>query len=129
MLATPNSPHATQVTHMPNVTLNPPPTPLPDEASLPLLELVQQRLRTILGKGYCVVLAGSGGLDAAEQYHLSIVHERSGNLLETSGSTAPGFIEHVLGLGRRMKAMLEAPVLNQPETGTVRLLTWISDSA
>lgn len=103
-------------------------TALHDENPTPLLALVQQRLASLLGARFTVVLAASG--DAASHYHLAIQHNRSGLSLEDSGELGPGFATHLLALGTRAKAMLESPTFERMANGNPdQLLVWLSDMA
>lgn len=105
-------------------------TALHDEVPLSLLDLVQQRLAALLGPRYTVVLAGSGAGPGVEHYHLAIQHNRSGLSLEDNGRVDPGFIERLLALGGRTKAMLDSPTFARMANGNPEhLLAWVSDLA
>lgn len=99
-----------------------------DEVPVSLLDLVQQRLARLLGAGYTVVLAGSGDVLGANQYHLAIQHGRSGLSLEDNGPVGPDMVEHLLALGWRTKAMLESDTFKRMGgDDPKRLVAWISD--
>ncbi len=103
-------------------------TAVHDEVPFSLLDLVQQRLASLLGSGYTVVLAGSGDGLVANQYHLAIQHGRSGLSLEDNGPVGPGTVEHLLALGWRTKAMLESETFKRMGgDDPTRLVAWISD--
>lgn len=103
-------------------------TALVDEVPLSLLDLLQQRLASLLGPRYTVVLAGSGNGSGVSQYHLAIQHNHSGLSLEDNGGVGPGFVERLLALGVRTKSMLESPTFTRMLDGNPeQLLTWISE--
>ncbi|AGZ35171.1 hypothetical protein C4Q28_14850 [Pseudomonas sp. SWI6] len=105
-------------------------TALHSEAPIAVLDLVQRRLAEMVGPHYTVVLCGSGEGGGISHYHLAIQHGRSGVSLEHSGVVEPGFIEQLLTLGQRTRAMIESPAFERMlSDDPARPLTWISDDA
>jgi hypothetical protein len=101
---------------------------LHEDSPASLLDLLQQRLSTVLGPRFTVILAASG--DDASHYYLAIQHSQSGLSLEDNGSIGPGFAERLLALGRQVKAMLESQTfarMGSDDPG--RPLVWLSDRA
>jgi glucose-6-phosphate-specific signal transduction histidine kinase len=101
---------------------------LHEDCHASLLDLVQQRLSTVLGHRYTVILTASG--DDASHYHLAIQHSQSGLSLEDNGSIGPGFAERLLALGGQVKAMLESQTFaRMGSDDPTRPLVWLSDMA
>ncbi|WP_085677585.1 MULTISPECIES: hypothetical protein [unclassified Pseudomonas] len=99
---------------------------LHDDSPVSLPDLVQQRLSSVLGPRYTVILAASG--DNAGHYHLAIQHRQSGLSLEDSGVIGPGFAERLLALGKQVKTMLESDTFARMSSDEpTRPLVWISD--
>ena len=101
-----------------------------DEIPIALLDLIQQRLASLLGSRFTVVLAGSsnGNSTGVSHYHLAIQHNQSGVSLEENGNVSAGFIDRLLRMGTQLGGMFDSPTFNQmggDDPG--RTLVWISE--
>lgn len=109
-----------------------PTAPMHDEIPVALLDLLQQRLTSLLGSRFTVVLAGSGNGNSAgvSHYHLAIQHNQSGVSLEDNGDISAGFIDRLLRMVAQLKGMLDSPTFNQMGSDDPgRTLVWISELA
>ncbi|UMY59215.1 hypothetical protein [Pseudomonas sp. LS.1a] len=99
-----------------------------DEVPVALLDLVQQRLASLLGPRFTVILGGSGKGEGISHYHLAIQHNQSGVCLEDTGDVSDGFTEHLLRLGAQTKNMLESVTFGRMGSSDPdRPLVWISE--
>ncbi|RMV72120.1 hypothetical protein ALP05_03942 [Pseudomonas caricapapayae] len=98
-------------------------------------EIIQQALRSLLGKGFVIALFGSEDTTGAMHYHLRIDHDATGLGIEHHDNVEDGFIDDIFMLATRMKTMLkQRETLSRMHggnqvTGQVRLLTWINDDS
>lgn len=102
-----------------------------EEIPLEVLDVLQEKLREFLGRAFTLVLAGSGGLLGARNYHLQIYHTRTDLAIETHGVVQGDFIEQIFKVARQMKAMMSntATLDQMGGSGNVRLLCWMSDAS
>lgn len=101
-----------------------------EEIPLEVLDVLQDKLREFLGRAFTLVLAGSGGVLGARNYHLQIYHTRTDLSIETHGVVQDDFIEQIFKVARQMKAMMSntATLDQMGGSGNVRLLCWMSDA-
>ncbi|MFJ4456498.1 hypothetical protein ACIP1G_21755 [Pseudomonas sp. NPDC089392] len=101
-----------------------------EEIPVALLDLIQQRLASLLGSRFTVLLAGSGNGNGTgvSHYHLAIQHNQSGVSLEENGNVSAGFIDRLLRMGAQLGGMFDSPTFSQmggDDPG--RTLVWISE--
>lgn len=95
-----------------------------------LLDLVRQRLVTILGPQFIVTLNGDSNDGRVSRYHLAIDHAPSRIRLEDSGDIRSGFIEHLLRLGAHTRKMIDSATFSRMcSDDPQRPLVWLSDTA
>ncbi|WP_336332573.1 hypothetical protein [Pseudomonas putida] len=105
-----------------------PTTLRPDEVPMALLDLVQQRLASLLGPHFTVTLGGSGNGDGVSHYHLAIQHQQSEVCLEDTGDVGSGFIEHLLRLATQARNMLDSDTFSRMGSDDPgRPLVWLSE--
>lgn len=99
-----------------------------NEIPVALLDLVQQRLATLLGPRFTVVLGGSGNGDGVSHYHLAIQHNQSGVSLEDYGDVGAGFVEHLLRMGTQVRDMLDSTTFSRMGSDDPgRPLVWLRE--
>jgi len=101
-----------------------------DEVPIALLDLVQQRLASLLGPRFTVVLGGSGDGTGVSHYHLAIHHSQSGVSLEDYGDVGAGFIERLLRMSAQVRDMLDSATFDRMASDDPgRPLVWLSELA
>ena len=101
-----------------------------DEVPLALLDLVQQRLASLLGPRFTVVLGGSGDGAGVSHYHLAIQHNQSGISLEDYGTVTAGFIERLLRMSTQVRDMLDSATFSlMASEHPGRPLVWLRELA
>lgn len=92
-------------------------------------DVIQDMLRSVLGKHFVIALFISEAATGTLHYHLRIDHEPTAVNLEHHDTLKDGFVEDIFSLATQMKSMLERrdTLSRMGGTGHVKLLTWISD--
>lgn len=92
-------------------------------------DVMQDMLRSVLGRHFVIALFISESLNGTLHYHLRIDHEPTATNFEHHDRVKDGFVEDIFSLATQMKSMLERreTLSRMGGTGHVRLLTWISD--
>ncbi|MBV6749812.1 hypothetical protein KV580_05855 [Pseudomonas chlororaphis] len=90
-----------------------------EETPIDIQDALQDQLRGYLGRGFTIVLLGSGGQSGSRHYSLQIYHDKSGQHLELHGAFDRQCVQDIFKAAQQMKTRFQSA---QGGDSKVRLL-------